>query len=149
MTVWSELCLPFERSDEHKKRRISSRIENTSHNTRPLTKMAEPSTLNVDQRTLITVDETLENSNCYLVLLSNEDIKLSKYEKLCSKHTGLPNAVRSTVSSFCIKREFSQWFSVSFKIVNKLKLNIGNVTQALILPTSRSPNEFQDLLWVT
>jgi hypothetical protein len=100
----------------------------------------------MDQRTRITVYEIQENIST-LVLQSNEDIKLSKYEKVCSKQTGLPNAVCSTVSSFCIKKRiFAKNFSVSFKTVNKLKLNIGNVTQAMILPASRTPDEFHDLL---
>jgi len=41
---------------------------------------------------------------------------------------------------------FAKDFFVSFKTVNTLKLNIGNVTQALILPASRSPEEFHELL---
>lgn len=104
MTVSNKLGLPFERSDEHKEHRLSRRIKNTSHNTRPLAKMAKPSGCKPGQRTRITVYETQENIST-LVLHSNEDIKLSKYEKVCSKHTCLPNAVCSTVSSFCIKRE--------------------------------------------
>jgi hypothetical protein len=43
------------------------------------------------------------------------------------------------------KRNFAKDLSVSFKTVNKMKLNIGNVTQALILPANRSPDEFHDL----
>jgi len=109
--------------------------------------MAKPSGCNPSQRTRITVYETQENIST-LVLQTNEDIKLSKYEKVCSKHTCLPNAVCSTVSSFCIKKKrmFAKDFFVSFKTVNKLKLNIGNVTQALILPASHSPDEFHELL---
>jgi hypothetical protein len=126
MTVWNKLGLPFERSDEHKEHRISKRIKNASHNTRSLAKMANPFKSNLDQRTQITVYETHENI-CTLVLLSNEDSELPKYEKVCSKQTGLPNVVCSTVSSFCTKKKriFAKDFSVSFKTVNKLKLNIG------------------------
>jgi len=146
MTVWNKLGLPFERSDEHKEHRISKRIKNTSHNTRPLAKMANPFTWNLDQRTRITVYGTHENI-CTIVLLSNEDSKLPKYEKVCSKQTGLPNVVCSPVSSFCTKKGiFAKDFSISFKTVNKLKLNIGYVTRALILPASRSPDEFRNLL---
>jgi hypothetical protein len=44
------------------------------------------------------------------------------------------------------KRIFAKDFSFSFKTVTKPKLNIGNITQALIFPASRSPDEFRDLL---
>ena len=146
MTVWNKWGLPFERSDEHKEHRISRRTKNTSQNTRPLAKMAKPSGWNLDQRTRITVYEIQENIST-LVPQSSEDIKLSKYEKVCSKHTGLPNAVCSTVSALCIKKRIlAQDFAVSFKTFNKLKQNIGNITQALILPASHSPDEFHDLL---
>lgn len=146
--VWNELGLPFERSDEHKERRISRRIKNISHNTTPLAQMAKPSGCNPYQRTRITVYETQENIST-LVMQSNEDIKLSKYEKVCSKHPCLPNAVCSTVSPFCTKRKemFGKDFSASFKTVNKLKLNIGNVTDSPCKPFTRGISRIT--VWVT